>query len=334
MIDFAYLGKHIAYQRAYEALLSASGLSDDNDLLPSLVSNVTDATKTLQAQRDAISKVSEGQDFSVIPSVLIQGISAEANVDLAAEISKASADIGLPLQVRDDNFNSLHRHFPVRRPKNIQATAQYFQMQVLDEQGCVCIERLYNDYFSYAAIIVISEQGLRVESVFGLNDDHGVLQEVFQDKILLHSVIAEQIRAMARHSVACFDLENCAFSLYFNANSQQANFSHISLSVDLPCLLSLWQNVFSTDSNYVTACLVYQPVNRSQLFVQAVNNNEIPPLKTPLLYPAYYLSLTQSKTSQLDRPIGVTIAQETDVRQSLRQAIRYENVLAGKLVSY
>ncbi len=332
-----YLGQHIVYQHAVDSLLSNSteptislhGLSECEDF-----TFFNHMAQSLQAQRNGMAEWLKDSDnvnpsFTIIPSLLID------ESGLSSFIEEAAQSIGLPLQVRDNDFNSYHRHYPIRRPKNIAPTADYFETEVLNEQGRVCIERMNNHCFDYAILVEAGYTSLYCTKVFGLNKDHGVLQEIFEDKLLLkNSLLALQIQSMIDGCLKAFGLSGCQFTIYCTADKSSVYFSHINLSMDLPWLVYAWQKL-SADSNgecgYMTARLVYHAVNHERLFTE--NNIEYKYLGMDKP-PAYYLPFTENKQAKLDRPIGVTIAQASDVRQSLRQAIRYENLLTGRLALY
>lgn len=346
MTEHRYIGKHDIYRHAFELLLEGSSsrvkslwqcMQSEPLFEPALMQDVCGQRKAL---KHALNEL-QSADVSlgvVIPSIVISAEQADES-SLDEIIERCGEHFGFPLQVRDNDFNSLHRHFPVRRPKNIVPTAHYFQTQIIESSGDVCIERMYNDGFDYAAVIRANNQQETTCTLFGLSLDHGVLQEVFEDKTLLtQAVFSSQIRRLIDLVINCFHLSDCTFTLYFTAYQQHINFSHINMSVDLPQLLLLWKMTNdSQNETYATARLVYKPINPQKLFTQSDKKRVTDDEKHSFAAnkpAAQYLALTQKKEAQLDKPFGVTMAQELDVRQSLRQAIRYENVLTGRLDRY
>jgi len=243
--------------------------------------------------------------------------------------------VALPLICRSADLYSPLREYPLRKHKNFAPAQEYFQQQNASVSHHAYIESLYNDEQQGVAIIDTRNLQCGLMGLFGLQDDHGILQDAFAINLQDHLYL--QLLQMTDELRCKFALSGGFFALYFFYRPQGIRFKAVSVHFDLISSACLTALVLPKKEPIADKFLgqmqaarwVYHKPVRSELEISQLMSR-LNHDKLMIIWQRYHSDIQQ----QLDRPFGVTISLHNDVREAMRLAIRFENWLSGRLATF
>ena len=306
-------------------------LFDQSDFCENRHLSCTSFMQSIAEQRRELYEFCEKEQLRSHHQQIKKYLSASAADEhlLQQSIQNYANQFCFPLQVHDSQVASPHRIYPVRRVGHIEPTASYFTAQYASQQVMqVLIEPLDNAALNYCAMVDSRNGNAVVEGVYCISHDHGVLQELFSYRPFADEVM-EDLEIFAKIIVRAFDIEASQFSIYFESNNSSFKFSHIDLALT-PALLvhglakERLLNNSDREAKLIAAKFIYEKTVLTDAEQLDLLN------KASCSHNLVHFALDNHQ-QQIDKPFGVTIACDKDVRHALRGCIRVENVLKGRL---